>query len=150
MARPRSLSISSQRVTKSRLFFTNYTLISGITSIQISCYSIKLVIDKQKITFPFLKIVKFHLLCHFIKINSVKPRLSQHLPVECFPFIVNMEGLPLLHHQPDQLVVGACASTSRFACVRCLSQPLFLLIGGGGGGVEYIAINGSCNRWGLG
>ena len=84
MARPRSLSISSQKVTKSRLFFTNYTLISGITSIQISCYSIKLVIDKQKITFPFLKKVKFHLLCHFIKINSVKSRLSQHLPIFFF------------------------------------------------------------------
>ena len=59
---------------------------------------------------------------HIAELNTVKPRLSQHLPIECLPFIARTEGLPLLHYQPDPLVVGGYASTSSFARVRCLSQ----------------------------
>ena len=105
------------------------------------------------------------------KRSTVKPRLSQHLPIEYLPFISNAERLPLLHHQPDQLVVSAHAPqqvvSRAFAVYHKfksegysrlslrITWPL-LLIGGGKNGRVYcdkrerqVAINGCCDKQGF-
>ena len=89
---------------------------------------------------------------------TVKPRLSQHLLIECLPLIANTEELPLLRHQPDHWLSAHARQrvvSRTFAVYHNFKSegysrlslrvtwPLLLLIGGVGGGmVEFIVING--------